>query len=82
MEVASGIVVYVLLWWWVFFMSLPIGVRRAESVEVGHEPGAPENPYLWKKALAATVLAAVLWFGVDWVIEAELISFREMAKDL
>ena len=82
MEVASGIVVYVLLWWWVFFMSLPIGVRRAESVEVGHEPGAPEKPYLWKKALAATVLAAVLWFAVDWVIEAELISFREMAKDL
>lgn len=82
MEVASGIVVYVLLWWWVFFMSLPIGVRRADSVEVGHEPGAPEKPYLGKKVLAATVIAAVLWFGVDWVIEAELISFREMAKDL
>jgi predicted secreted protein len=82
MEIASGIVVYVLLWWWVFFMSLPIGVRRSESVEVGHEPGAPEKPHLWKKALAATVIAAVLWFAVDWVIEAELISFREMAKDL
>lgn len=82
MDIAAGIVVYVLLWWWVFFMSLPFGVRRAEHVETGHEVGAPEKPHLWKKALAATVLAAVLWLGVNWVINAELISFRDMARDL
>jgi len=82
MEVASGIVVYILLWWWVFFMSLPFGVRRSETVEVGNEPGAPEKPHLWEKALAATVIAGVLWFGVDWVIEADLISFRDMAKQM
>jgi predicted secreted protein len=82
MDVASGIVVYVLLWWWVFFMSLPIGVKRAETVETGHEPGAPEKPHLWKKVLAATLIAGILWFAVDWVIEAELISFRDMAKGI
>ena len=28
MEIASGIVVYVLLWWWIFLMALPFGVSR------------------------------------------------------
>jgi predicted secreted protein len=82
MNIASGIVVYILLWWWVFFMSLPFGVRRTKSVEIGHDTGAPEKPHLWKKALATTVLAAILWGGVNWVIEAELFSFRDMAKKL
>jgi predicted secreted protein len=82
MDIASGIVVYVLLWWWVFFMSLPVGVKQAETVETGHDAGAPEKPHLWKKALAATVIAGALWFAVDWVIAAELISFRDMAKKL
>ena len=80
MDFASGIVVYILLWWWIFFMSLPFGVRRAETVEIGHDTGAPEKPHLWKKALATTVLAAILWIGVNWVIEAELFSFRDMVK--
>ena len=61
-------------------MSLPVGVKRDENVEVGNDAGAPEKPHLWKKALAATVIAGVLWFAVDWVIDAELISFRDMAK--
>ena len=82
MDIASGFVVYVLLWWWVFFMSLPFGVRQVETAGAGHEPGAPEKPHLWKKALATTLIAGVLWFSVDWVVRAELISFRDMAKDM
>ena len=82
MDITSAIVVYVLLWWWMFFMMLPIGVRRCETVETGHEPGAPEKPYLWKKAVAATILAAVLLVVVHWVIEAELFSFRDLAKGM
>ncbi len=80
MGIASGIVVYLLLWWWVFIMALPVGVRRTETVEAGHDAGAPEKTHLWKKALAATVLAAVLWAVIHAVIEADLISFREMAR--
>ena len=82
MDITAGIVVYVLLWWWMFFMSLPFGVRRTEQVELGHDTGAPEKPHLWKKALAATVLAAILWLGVNWLINAEIISFRDMARQL
>ena len=80
MGIASGILVYLLLWWWVFFMTLPFGVRRTRVVEPGHEAGAPERPHLWKKALATTVIAGLLWAGVHAVIESDLISFRDMVR--
>ena len=44
MEIASGIVVYVLLWWWIFLMALPFGVSRQTDGEAGHDSGAPKRP--------------------------------------
>ena len=43
MDIAAGIVVYILLWWWVFFMALPIGIQRNESAITGHDTGAPKT---------------------------------------
>ena len=81
MNVFSGIVVYVILWWLVFFMSLPIGVRPphevGETAERGHEAGAPVKPRLWIKAAAATLIAGALWGLAYWMVSAELISFRQ-----
>jgi predicted secreted protein len=76
----SGIVVYVILWWLVFFMSLPIGVRSphetGEAVEPGNDTGAPVRPRLAVKFLAATVIAAALWGAAYWMITAGIISIR------
>ena len=82
MEIASGIVVFVLLWWWIFLMSLPFGVGRHTDGSVGHDPGAPKKPLLLIKAMATTLIAAVFWVAIYWFIEADLISFREMSKKL
>ena len=82
MEIASGIVVYVLLWGWIFLMSLPFGVSRHTDGSVGHDPGAPKKPLLLIKAMATTLLAAVFWVAIYWFIEADLISCREMSKTL
>ena len=79
MGITSGIVVYVIAWWLIFFMALPIGVRppheAGEAVETGHEPGAPVRPRIWIKALAATVLAAIVWLIMFFVLETDIISF-------
>lgn len=76
----SGIVVYIVIWWIVFFMALPIGVRppheAGEEVEPGNDAGAPVRPYLWQKATAASVTAAALWGVAYWLITSDLISFR------
>lgn len=82
MDIAAGIVVYILLWWWVFFMALPIGIQRNENTTLGHDTGAPQNTHLRMKVLATTVIAAVLWFAIDFLISAELFSFREMSKTM
>jgi len=76
----SGVVVYVILWWLVFFMCLPIGVRPphevGEQAEEGHEAGAPVKTYLPVKLLAATLIAAVLWGVAFWLIQSDMLSFR------
>jgi predicted secreted protein len=76
----SGIVVYVIIWWLVFFMSLPIGVRSpqemGEVAEPGHEAGAPVRTHLPIKVLAATVIAALLWGAAYWMVVADVISIR------
>lgn len=76
----SAIVIFVIIWWLVFFMALPIGVKppheEGETAEPGHEGGAPTRPHLWKKALAATLIAALLWGAAYWVIEYDIITFR------
>jgi len=76
----AGIVVYVILWWLVFFISLPIGVHPPHEVgevaEAGHDTGAPVRTHLPVKFLAATVIAALLWGVAYWAITDRIISFR------
>ena len=82
MDIAAGIVVYILLWWWVFFMALPIGIQRNETAIKGHDSGAPEKADLWIMFIATSCISFVLWLAVDLLISAELFSFREMSKTM
>lgn len=66
----TGILVFVIIWWLVFFTILPWGIRRAGAEEEGHDAGAPANPALLRKALVTTVISGVLFVGAWWVIEA------------
>ena len=64
MNWTAGIVVFVIVWWVVFFITLPFGVRGLHedgAVQAGLEPGAPHNPQLKKKAMITTAVAAGLW---------------------
>ncbi len=76
----SGIVVYILIWWVSLFAVLPWGARRAEHPLPGTVESAPDRPMLLKKALATTIVAAVLWGVVEALVVSDLISFHEMAK--
>ena len=83
MDIVSGIVVYVLLWWLIFFMALPVGVRTPDQddIEKGHASSAPVRPLLLRKALATTLIAAVLWVVVFALVESDLYSFRDAIRD-
>lgn len=74
MDAFSAAVVFVIAWWIVFFMVLPIGVRsqvEEKSVIPGTEPGAPAVPDLGRKALwalgGASIITAMAWVVVNAV---------------
>jgi len=74
----NGLFVYAILWWLVLFMVLPWGVRSPKTLEEGHMPGAPEKPHMWKKVAATTAIATVFWLIIHFLVESDLISFREL----
>ena len=74
MGLVSGLVVYILLWWWVFIMTLPFGSKVPDVIETGHASSAPAEPMLWRKAAITTVIAGILFAIVYWVIVSEIIS--------
>lgn len=76
MTVATGIVVFVIIWWMVLFTVLPWGVRGAPDTGEGHAEGAPVNPRLWLKAGVTTAITCVLWGVAYWLIESDAISFQ------
>jgi predicted secreted protein len=75
MGIAGSIVVFVIVWWIVFFASLPWGVERGGDPNAGEEPGAPANPRLWLKAAITTIIAIVLWAAIYYIVDADIIRF-------
>ena len=61
MQWIGSIFIYIVVWWVVLFAVLPFGVRQQESVEPGHDPGAPAVPHLKRKIVATTLVTFVLW---------------------
>lgn len=92
MSLSGSIIVFVMLWWIILFMLLPIGVRREEQPTAGHAASAPKNPNIAKKMLITTflaLLATLALFGLssipgitDWLnlrpedANAQLIPFE------
>ena len=78
MNIASIVVVFVMSWWIILFMVLPIGVQRDDSPIEGNDRGAPVKHMLVKKmlwtTLGATLVLAAFWISIE-VFEVSL--FRD-----
>ena len=75
MTLVSGTMVFFVIWWVVLFMVLPFGVRIEENPEKGFAPSAPKNPNLKKKFLITTLLTALIWGVIQFVMVNHLVSF-------
>jgi predicted secreted protein len=83
----SGIItqlfMFLVIWWLTLFVVLPWGVRRTEAQEEGHDPGAPANPMLLKKALITTGIALAIWgtaFVVFHVLGFSLLDLLDITR--
>ena len=63
MGLTGSIIIFLLIWWLIFFISLPIKITstKPENVREGDDPGAPSNPHIFWKFLITTFVSGVLW---------------------
>jgi predicted secreted protein len=62
-SIAFGAAVYFVIWWIVLFAILPWGVKSQEEageISPGSDPGAPAQPRLLRKAIATTIVSAIV----------------------
>ena len=71
----TGIVVFLLTWWILLFTVLPFGHVRDED-------GTPKDPHIKQKFIWTTIIAIVVWLCIYGLIEADLISFRDIARHM
>lgn len=67
MSLLSAIAVFFIIWWLCLFVVLPFGVRsqhEGEEIVPGSDPGAPQEPRLFRRVLATTLLAMLIFAGV------------------
>lgn len=78
----DGIVVFLIVWWVVLFITLPFGIEyhSDEERDEGHIASAPKNPMIVKKMLITTVLTSILWTGIYFAIDSGMMNFREEAR--
>ena len=83
MTLGSFIAIYFVVWWTILFAVLPFGIRTQEEegdVVLGTERSAPHRPMLVRKALATSVVAAIL-VGILWLaIERWGLSLDSIAR--
>ena len=61
MTIFNSIVLFLIIWWLILFIFLPIDISKQKKIELGNDPGAPENPKLKKKSVLTTFLTTIIW---------------------
>ena len=75
----SQIAIFLLIWFVILFAVLPFGVQQSSNPEPGHDPGAPTNPKLGRKAIVTTVISLLIWgvyYYLTQVLGYSVLSFR------
>ncbi len=77
----SGIVLFAVIWFMVFFVALPIRIKtqgEAGTTVSGTHHSSPESHHLKKKAWITTAVAAVIWVVIATIILTGAITVRDI----
>ena len=78
MNLFSAFVVWLIIWWLVLFIVLPIGIRgqaEEEDIVEGTEPGAPHTLNIKRKFIQTTIIASIILVFVCALILSGLVSW-------
>ena len=67
MGLTGSIILFLIIWWLILFILLPISIdNKASGITEyeGNDRGAPNNPQLLKKFIITTIISVILWFVV------------------
>ncbi|RBI75747.1 DUF1467 domain-containing protein [Roseovarius sp. TE539] len=81
MGIASGIVLFLVIWSMTFLTIIPIRIQtqgEAGDVVPGTHDGSPQKHHLKKKAWLTTAIAAVLWVIIAGVIFTGAVTVRDI----
>jgi predicted secreted protein len=67
--------VFVVLWWFVFLIALPIGIHTEENPDLGNMRGAPKNPNLKMKIIITTIITVILTGAYFYSLQHGLFDF-------
>ncbi len=81
MGITSAIILYVVIWFMVMFVTLPIGLRTQgdeDDVVPGTHPGSPANFKLRRTMIIVTLVTTVLFVIIAAIILSDVIRISEL----
>lgn len=82
MNIFTGIVVYLMIFWTILFAILPWGNQAPERPEGGAMGGAPANPRIKQKFLITFLVSTLIWAIIAGLIYMEVIDFYEISRQM
>jgi predicted secreted protein len=77
MSATGLVIIYIIIWWIVFFIILPIDVNREKPIKIdGEDAGSPENPKMLKKFIYCTSITTVIFMIIYLLIKYEYLNLR------
>ena len=74
MNLVSFIVVFLVVWMILFFISLPVGVKVSEHHEKGFANSAPDKTNLKMKVITSFLVSFIPASIIYWIVENKLFS--------
>ena len=62
MAIFTHVLIFILIWWVLFFIILPLKIKVPKEVKTGHAKSAPSRPYLLTKFLLTSLISAIILF--------------------
>ena len=60
MYLFTNFLLFILIWWIIFFISLPIRISVPKIPEEGHASSAPQKTYISIKIIITTAISAII----------------------